>query len=76
MRSRGRASNIRCMTSCTLPPMPPPLSCTTPSLPDGDDERFVGFGVMGLPFAGGHYLALRHFPATTFSPRVPVGVAP
>ena len=23
---------------------------------------------MGLPFAGGHYLALRHFPATTFSP--------
>jgi hypothetical protein len=39
-----------------------------PVLPDGDDERFVGFGVMGLPFASGHYLALRHFPATTFSP--------
>lgn len=39
-----------------------------PVLPDGDDERFVGFGVMGLPFAGGHYLALRYFPATTFSP--------
>ncbi|OBB91513.1 hypothetical protein [Mycobacterium sp. 852002-30065_SCH5024008] len=39
-----------------------------PDLPAGDDERFVGFGVMGLPFASGHYLALRHFPATSFSP--------
>jgi hypothetical protein len=39
-----------------------------PVLPDGDDERFVGFGVMGLPFVNGHYLALRDFPATTFSP--------
>ncbi|OSC43114.1 hypothetical protein [Mycobacterium decipiens] len=39
-----------------------------PRLPAGDDERFVGFGVMGLPFASGHYLALRHFPATSFSP--------
>ena len=39
-----------------------------PVLPKGDDERFVGFGVMGLPFTSGHYLALRHFPATTFSP--------
>jgi hypothetical protein len=39
-----------------------------PVLPAGDDERFVGFGVMGLPFAGGHYLALRQFPATSFSP--------
>lgn len=39
-----------------------------PVLPAGDDERFVGFGVMGLPFASGHYLALRHFPAATFAP--------
>lgn len=39
-----------------------------PVLPAGDDERFVGFGIMGLPFAGGHYLALRQFPATTFAP--------
>lgn len=39
-----------------------------PVLPAGHDERFVGFGVMGLPFACGHYLALRHFPATTFAP--------
>ena len=39
-----------------------------PVLPPGDDERFVGFGIMGLPFANGHYLAMRHFPATTFAP--------
>jgi hypothetical protein len=39
-----------------------------PHLPPGADERFVGFGVMGLPFASGHYLALRQFPATSFSP--------
>lgn len=38
-----------------------------PALPAGDDERFVGFGVMGLPFGSGHYLALRQFPATSFS---------
>ena len=40
-----------------------------PVLPNGDDERFVGAGVMGLPFASGHYLALRHFPATSLGPR-------
>ena len=39
-----------------------------PILPPGDDERFVGFGVMGLPFANGHYLAMRQFPATTYAP--------
>jgi hypothetical protein len=37
-------------------------------LPDGDEERVVGFGVMGLPFASGHYLAFRDFPETSFSP--------
>ncbi|KUI39289.1 hypothetical protein [Mycobacterium sp. GA-2829] len=40
----------------------------TQPLPDGDEERVVGFGVMGLPFASGHYLAFRDFPATSFSP--------
>ena len=40
----------------------------TRCLPPGDDERFVGFGIMGLPFANGHYLAMRQFPATTFAP--------
>lgn len=39
-----------------------------PMLPPGDDERFVGFGIMGLPFSNGHYLAMRHFPATSFAP--------
>ena len=39
-----------------------------PMLPPGDDERFVGFGIMGLPFANGHYLAMRHLPATSFAP--------
>jgi hypothetical protein len=39
-----------------------------PVLPSGDDERFVGFGIMGLPFASGHYLAMRQMPATTYSP--------
>jgi hypothetical protein len=39
-----------------------------PMLPTGDDERFVGFGIIGLPFSNGHYLAMRQFPATTFAP--------
>lgn len=40
-------------------------SIASPQLPDGTDERFIGYGVMGLPFSSGHYLALRHFPATS-----------
>ena len=39
-----------------------------PSLCDGDDERFTGYGVMGMPFAGGHYLALRDMVATSIGP--------
>lgn len=39
-----------------------------PRLPAGDDERFAGFGVLGLPFAGGHYLALRCIPSASFAP--------
>lgn len=39
-----------------------------PVLPAGDDERFAGFGVMGLPFESGHYLALRQFPTASFAP--------
>jgi hypothetical protein len=34
--------------------------------PAGGDERLAGYGVMGLPFASGHYLALRRFPANPF----------
>jgi hypothetical protein len=39
-----------------------------PRLPDGDDERFTGYGVMGLPFASGHYLSLREMVATSVGP--------
>ncbi|MCV7028012.1 hypothetical protein [Mycobacterium sherrisii] len=38
-----------------------------PTLPAGDDERFVGFGVLGLPFASRHYLALRCIPGASFA---------
>ena len=39
-----------------------------PLLPEGDDERFTGYGVMGMPFASGHYLALRDMVATSVGP--------
>jgi hypothetical protein len=39
-----------------------------PRLPDGDDERFTGYGVMGMPFTTGHYLALRDMVATSVGP--------
>jgi hypothetical protein len=39
-----------------------------PRLPHGDDERFTGYGVMGLPFASGHYLALRDMVASSVGP--------
>lgn len=39
-----------------------------PSLPDGAEERFSGYGVMGLPFASGHILAFRRFPASSVGP--------
>jgi hypothetical protein len=32
----------------------------------GLGERFAGYGVMGLPFRSGHYLALRRWPANPF----------
>ena len=37
-------------------------------LPGGADERVTGYGVIGLPFASGHYLALRDFVASSFGP--------
>jgi hypothetical protein len=37
-------------------------------LPAGAGERFNGYGVMGLPFASGHVLALRRFPASSIGP--------
>lgn len=41
---------------------------TSPRLPAGSDERFAGYGVMGLPFSSGHILALRRFPASSVGP--------
>ncbi|MEX0787060.1 MAG: hypothetical protein WD939_10525 [Dehalococcoidia bacterium] len=35
------------------------------TLPEGHEERFSGYGIMGLPFASGHLLALRRFPASS-----------
>lgn len=56
------------MTTSTAPLEAAAAVLDHPVIPPGDDERFVGYGVMGLPFTNGHYLALRHFPATTFAP--------
>ncbi|RVW09130.1 hypothetical protein EGT67_13345 [Prescottella agglutinans] len=48
---------------------PRTLAEELPDLPPGDEfERFAGYAVMGVPFATGHYLALRHFPASSIGP--------
>lgn len=39
-----------------------------PDLPEGPDERFSGYGVMGATFSSGHVLALRRFPASSVGP--------
>lgn len=36
-----------------------------PQLPEGSEERFSGYGVMGLPFLSGHILGLRRFSASS-----------
>lgn len=36
-----------------------------PVLPPGPGERFAGFGVLGVRFASGHWLAMRRFPASS-----------
>jgi hypothetical protein len=41
---------------------------TDVDLPDGRDERVTGYGVIGLPFTSGHYLAMRDFVASSFGP--------
>jgi hypothetical protein len=38
------------------------------ALPEGEDERFFGYAVIGLPFDSGHVLALRRFPASSIGP--------
>jgi len=37
-------------------------------LPRGTEERFYGYGVMGLPFASGYILGMRRFPASSVGP--------
>jgi len=37
-------------------------------LPEDTAERFAGYGVLGVPFGSGHYLAFRHFPASSIGP--------
>ena len=38
------------------------------TLPDGTEERFSGYGLMGQPFTSGHILGLRRFVATSIGP--------
>jgi len=37
-------------------------------LPSGAEERFAGYGIMGLPFSSGHVLAMRRFAASSVGP--------
>jgi hypothetical protein len=69
MRRRGGLINHGGMTRLHTPRDADLAASQNPVLPGGAEERFVGAGVMGLPFLSGHYLALRHFPATSFAPR-------
>jgi hypothetical protein len=39
-----------------------------PELPPGAEERFFGYGVMGLAFRSGHVLGLRRLPASSIGP--------
>lgn len=44
------------------------LTEASPTLPEGTEERFSGYGVMGLPFRSGHVLGLRRFAASSIGP--------
>jgi hypothetical protein len=68
MRWTGGGAQHPCMTKIRTPLAAVSAMLQDPRLPAGDDERFVGFGVLGLPFASGHYLALRCIPAASFAP--------
>ncbi len=39
-----------------------------PRLPVGTDERFTGYGAMGVPFSSGNYLALREMVGSSVGP--------
>lgn len=38
---------------------------SAPVLPQGAEERFSGYGVLGVSFTSGHVLAMRRFPASS-----------
>ena len=40
-----------------------------PTIPRGSEERFSGYGVVGLPFNSGHILCLRRWPASSLGQR-------
>ena len=52
--------------------LPTPRACALRSElaqpPTGEGERFAGYGVIALPFAGGDILAFRRFPASSLGP--------
>jgi len=56
------------MSTTRTPESAATAATTHPLLPDGDDERFTGFGVLGLAFRGGDYLALRVMTETSIGP--------
>lgn len=68
MRPLSRERDDRAMSNSHTPQTAAAEVAATPTLPSGDGDRFTVFGVMGLPFASGHYLALRDFPAASFLP--------
>ncbi len=68
MSAAGSARHSWAMTTIQNPRTAAAEVARTPILPTGPDETVTGFGVMGLPFASGHYLALRDFPAASFLP--------
>ncbi len=68
MRPVGAVRHVHRMTTIQNPRTAAAEVARIPILPSGADETVTGFGVMGLPFASGHYLAFRDFPAASFLP--------
>lgn len=60
------------ITAARLPARSPQAAAETTErlarLPEGTDERFVGYGVIGLTWSSGHVLGLRRWPASSIGP--------
>lgn len=56
------------MTESALTPADAAARAEHAALPGGVGDRFAGYGVMGLPFASGHVLAMRRFAASSIGP--------